>query len=251
MLVKLLDSTNTVIAQQNTAPDGSYQFFVNPGTYHIIEALPAGVIQTTPNPPTETVGFGSPNITNLNFGNFTVTSIGGEVYQDTNGNGALDSGELGLQGWTVNLEDGNGNVLNTFTTGANGLYSFTNLQPGTYRIREIAPLGWIQTTANPADIVNASGVNPASINFGNFQLISIAGEVFNDQTGDGILNGSDSGLAGWTVDLFLNGKLDTTTTSDTNGNYTFGNLAAGTYRVRVEIQTSWQSTNTPARYHRG
>ena len=168
------------------------------------------------------------------------------MYQDTNGNGALDSGESGIQGWTVDLEDTNGNVLKTFTTGANGLYSFTTLGPGTYRIREVAPAGWLQTTANPADIVNASGVNPTSVNFGNFQLISIAGEVFNDLNGDGILNGNDSGLSNWTVDLFLNGKLDTTMTSDTNGDYTFANLGPGTYRIRIESQTSWQTTNTPA-----
>ena len=245
-LISLLDTNNSVIGQENTAADGTYQFFVNPGTYHIVEALPAGVIQTTPNPPSETVAFGSANITNLNFGNFTVTAISGEVYQDTNGNGALDSGEPGIQGWTVNLEDTNGNVLKSITTGANGLYSFTSLQPGTYRIREVAPAGWTQTTTNPADIVNASGINPTSANFGNFQLVSIDGKVFDDLNGDGLLNGSDSGLSGWTVDLFLNGKLDTTMTSDSNGNYSFPNLGPGTYRIRVESQTSWQSTNTPA-----
>ncbi|HKE04180.1 MAG TPA: hypothetical protein VKE91_08975, partial [Blastocatellia bacterium] len=50
----------------------------------------------------------------------------------------------------------------------NGNYSFTNLGPGAYRIREVTPAGSVQTTANPADIVAQSGVNVPGVDFGDF-----------------------------------------------------------------------------------
>ena len=208
--------------------------------------MPTGVIQTTVTPPPQTVNFNSPDVDTLNFGNFTLTSISGEAFQDTNGNGALDSGETGLNGWTIELENTSGVVQQTTMTGTNGTYTFANLQPGAYRIREVGQTGWIQTTVNPGDFVNASAANPTAVNFGNFQPVTIGGEVFNDLNGNGVLDGSDSGLAGWTVDLDLNGSLLETATSDINGDYSFPNLAPGTYRIRVEGQTSWVTTNAPA-----
>ncbi len=172
------------------------------------------------------------------------------MFQDSNGNGVDDSGEPGLQGWTVELETTTGVIEQTATTDVNGDYSFANLLPGTYRVREIGQSGWLQTTGDPADFVIASGTNQTSVNFGNFQLITIGGELFNDLNGNGVLDGNESGVAGWTVDLFLNGALNETTTTDTNGNFSFANLTPGTYRVRVELQMNWVTTNTPARHSR-
>jgi len=47
----LFDDANNQIAQQTTGSNGLYVFFVPAGTYHIVEALPPGVLQTTPTPP--------------------------------------------------------------------------------------------------------------------------------------------------------------------------------------------------------
>ncbi|HEV8061040.1 MAG TPA: SdrD B-like domain-containing protein, partial [Gemmataceae bacterium] len=244
--VTLFDSGNNQVAQTITDSSGDYQFFAGIGTYHVVETLPSGVIQTTPPPPSVTINFGTPDVTNLDFGNFTLVTIGGQVFQDINGNGVDDSGEPGLQGWTVELETTTGVVEQTTTTDVNGDYSFANLQPGTYRVREVGQGGWLQTTGDPTDFVTASGVNQTSVNFGNFQLITIGGELFNDLNGNGVLDGNESGVAGWSVDLFLNGAPTATTTTDTNGDFSFANLTPGTYRVRVELQTNWVTTNTPA-----
>ena len=37
-------------------------------------------------------------------------------------------------------------------TDATGNYTFANLGPGTYRVREVQPAGSTQTTANPANV---------------------------------------------------------------------------------------------------
>ncbi|MBD0312275.1 MAG: hypothetical protein ICV86_05130, partial [Microcoleus sp. T3-bin5] len=53
------------------------------------------------------------------------------------------------------------------STDSLGGYSFANLGPGTYRVREVNQPGWTQTTANPADIIAVSATNVSNINFGN------------------------------------------------------------------------------------
>ena len=54
-------------------------------------------------------------------------------------------------------------------TDANGDYSFTDLDAGTYRVREISQTRWVQTSPNPADIVLAEGQSSSGILFGNRQ----------------------------------------------------------------------------------
>ena len=71
----------------------------------------------------------------------------GTVYNDLNGNGMDDGGDPGLQGWTVELLDSNGNILATTTSAADGSYSFTDLLAGNYTIEEVIPDGWYQTSA--------------------------------------------------------------------------------------------------------
>ena len=79
--------------------------------------------------------------------------------------------DAGLAGWTIELDkDANGTVDATTVTGPGGTYSFTDLTAGTYRVREVGQVGWIQTTVNPGDVSVVSGTNSTGNNFGNFQL---------------------------------------------------------------------------------
>jgi hypothetical protein len=81
---------------------------------------------------------------------------------------------------------------------------------------------------------------------------AIHGQVFNDVNGDGIENGSDTGLAGWTVALIdpSDNSVITTTTTSYNGYYAFLNLSAGAYRIRETPPAGWtQSTRNPADVH--
>jgi hypothetical protein len=83
----------------------------------------------------------------------TTGQISGIVFRDNNLNGILDGSETELAGEVVYLDlNGNG-ILDSnepsTTTAADGLYSFKNLTPGTYTIREQS-LGGV-LLSNPAD----------------------------------------------------------------------------------------------------
>src|SRR5262249_2573533 len=114
-------------------------------------------------------------------------AAGRTVFLDANQNGVLDVGETAA------------------TTTSAGLFTFANLGPGTYRVRQAVAAGDVQTTTNPADVAAQSGVNVGGLNFGTFTLVSLSGQVFNDTDGSGAGAGKP-GLPGWTVFLDTNGN---------------------------------------------
>ena len=64
-------------------------------------------------------------------------SLSGFVYDDLDGSGAMDNGETGLEGVSIQLQgvdDLGNNVTIDATTGIDGSYSFINLRAGTYTI---------------------------------------------------------------------------------------------------------------------
>jgi hypothetical protein len=148
-----------------------------------------------------------------------------------------------LAGWKIALDAVGGTTHLTTVTDAAGDYSFTDLAAGTYRIREVTQPGWMQTTVNPSDITILSGSNITGIDFGNFQLGSIAGLKFQDSNGNGTRDPGEPGLAGWTIALdAVGGTTHLTTVTDAAGDYSFTDLAAGTYRIREVTQPGWMQT---------
>jgi hypothetical protein len=68
--------------------------------------------------------------------------LAGTVYFDTLGTGKFDQGDAYLPGATVSLyQAGSTTPLKTTTTDANGLYVFSQLTPGQYRLVEGPPAG--------------------------------------------------------------------------------------------------------------
>lgn len=55
--------------------------------------------------------------------------IGGMVYTDLNNNGVVDPTEQGIGNTIIDLKDATGNVINTTTTDAAGVYKFTQRDP--------------------------------------------------------------------------------------------------------------------------
>ena len=89
-----------------------------------------------------------------NVSGFTTITISGQEFKDLNGNGVKDAGEPGIDGVTITLDRGADGTVDTSTvTSGGGFYSFSGLGPGTYRIRQVSPPGFIQTTPNPPDVV--------------------------------------------------------------------------------------------------
>ena len=76
---------------------------------------------------------------------------------------------------------------------------------------------------------------------------SASGSVWNDIDNDGLWDGDEPGLEGWTVfiDLDGDGVLDpgeTSTTSDGAGAYAFTGLQPGAYTVVEDVRAGWQQT---------
>ncbi len=82
-------------------------------------------------------------------------TVGNFVWNDMDNDGIQDAGEPGIAGVTVQLKDSNGNVIQTTTTDANGLYQFSGLCAGTYTV--VVPNPPTDYTASPSLV----GSNPA------------------------------------------------------------------------------------------
>jgi ELWxxDGT repeat protein len=190
----------------------------------------------------------------------TGSAICGVVFNDTNGNTKRDANEAGVANLTI-YNDANNNgkydsgEIKTQTDFA-GTYRFSGLPAGNYKIRQILPAGWSQTT--PANnygwtITLGSDQVLTSRNFGaRLQPAgaSISGTVFNDLNNNAKRDTGEAGLAGITIynDANNNSKLDAgekTTTTDANGLYTFLGLSSGSYKIRQILQSGWVQT-TPA-----
>lgn len=102
------------------------------------------------NPLGQSVTLTAGDATGVDFGQFQLGTVTGQVYQDLNGNGTRNAGEPGLAGWRVFI-DANGN--GTFDVGeketisdSNGDYTIAGLRPGAYSlVEELRAPGWSRT----------------------------------------------------------------------------------------------------------
>ena len=186
---------------------------------------------------------------NNNKASTTITvkhRLSGKVYFDKNDSSSYTAGEEGFNGVTVNLVNEAGAVAATTTTDADGNYSFTGLNAGTYTVKvvkdgELANLTQTEDPDGTKD--NASGAitlntdNPVreNVNFGYVKKHAISGNIYLDENRDKTKNGDDLNLSGVTVTLVDgSGNVVATTTTDASGNYNFLGLADGTYTVKVD-----------------
>src|ERR1019366_8788798 len=78
--------------------------------------------------------------------------IGDFVWNDVNGNGCQDTGELGIPNVKVDLYSGTcsttATLIATTNTDSSGKYLFSGLCPGDYQVAITTPAGYAATTAN-------------------------------------------------------------------------------------------------------
>jgi len=172
-------------------------------------------------------------------------TLNGEVYNDLNGDGSLETGELGLSGWTIRLLDTSNNIVASTTTDSSGNYSFPGVSPGSYTVASIAPSGYIPTAPDSGtlSVTAAAGQTINSLNFGEFQTATLSGELFEDSNQNGILDGGESGHSAWTVYL-LNSSNDVISAvkTDSDGAYSFSNLVPGSYAITAVLQPGYIAT---------
>jgi choice-of-anchor A domain-containing protein/uncharacterized repeat protein (TIGR01451 family) len=177
----LTGTGGAVLATTKTSSSGAYEFNnLAAGTYEIQFVAPAGDTFTTPNVGTNpaldssaTPGTGVTAPITLTTGEVDNTvdaglilpaDIRSYVYMDVNDDGIMDDSDTFVAGVTIDLLNATtGAVLATTTTNSGGLYTFSNLSPGSYEIEAIAPAGDVfapqRVTIPAATINNTSAVN--------------------------------------------------------------------------------------------
>ena len=164
-------------------------------------------------------------------------TISGTVWNDLNGDGTMDSGELPISGVTVRLYDNSNNLVGTAVTGANGTYLFSGLTDGNYTVVETDISGYSSTTPNSVATTILAG-NHRILDFGDLRIAAstglgrITGTVINDIDGNGTRNGAEGPISGVNLSLLdQNGNVVHTTTTAADGTYSFNSLPPGQYSV--------------------
>ena len=243
------------IASWTTDANGNYAFeSLFAGVYLVKTDLPGGYAPTY-----DLDGLGTPNCTQIVLGaaqarthidfGYDRASLGDRIWNDANGNGLQDGGELGIPGAVVELFIG-GISLGVTTSDATGFYTFGDLPPDTYRVEvTVSGTGFVPTydidglgSTNQATVNLAAGQDRMDVDFGYKERgedignqgggLGLGDRVWSDVNGNGLQDGGEAGLEGITVQVFnaLNSLVGTEVT-DLNGHYMFTNLPAGTYTV--------------------
>lgn len=259
--IELLNTAGAVIQTTFTNSSGQYEFAgLMPGTYGVRETQPAGYYQGG-----QTIGTGggvisAPDVTSqirvaaatgvvdYDFCELLPASLAGRVFTDPENDGQFGSLDTPLSGVVIELLNTQGVVVQTTQTNAQGQYNFTNLQPGTYSVREKQPAAYYDggekvgshggTLAD--DFISQITLGSAAVATGYdfWELLpgSISGRVHADPEGDCIIGPLDIPLSGVAVQLLdAQGNVLRTTFTDSEGRYRFDNLKPGVYGIR-ELQ---------------
>ena len=266
---------NPVNETTTTDVDGSYLFDdLVPGDYKLTFTTPAGYTTTDVDQggddtndsdadpamggmtATETLTSGENN-TDYDAGYYLPAELGNYTWIDENYNGTQDPGEAPIGGVEVTLTGttGSGEPVNEMqTTGADGLYLFTNLQPGTYKVTFGSAGGdYVSTITDDPDATDAtdsdadgangmtgdytlaSGDSDLSVDAGYYEPASIGDFVWEDEDGDGTQDPTEPGIENVTVELTgtdgQGNPVSETTTTGPDGSYSFDDLAPGEYKL--------------------
>jgi len=184
-----------------------------------------------------------------------LTGISGRVWYDDNFNSAEDDTELGIEDIEVNLLDEDLNILNTTFTDADGNYSFSNLNAGTYRIEIIKSDDldfsfWhhVFDVERNSDVYRSNGLTQplviiqdqilSDIDAGIFlNTTTLSGTVWNDANANSIYDDLELGMESIQVQLFdaVSGNLISTQLTSVSGQYAFNRIQQG--RVYVQFET--------------
>jgi hypothetical protein len=182
-------------------------------------------------------------------------SITGYAYNDLNGNGSYNTGESFVANVLVYIDKNSNGHFDTgeanTRTASNGTYRFSKLPGGTYRVRAVLPSGNRLTDPTRLggswNVTVIYGANAAGKRFGMTNKVLLSGVVFNDANSNKLRDNGEAGLSGFKVyiDRNNNGVWDSNESyrlSDSDGVFTWTNLNAGTYVVRIVTRSGYQRT---------
>lgn len=159
-------------------------------------------------------------------------TIEGFVFNDINQNGVKEIGEKSIKGITIRLEDGS-----EVQTDENGYYVFSRVEIGRRQVT-------LEGRRIPADY---NIISPDKVRVEvklrkttrlNFQLLAggrTEGIVINDANGNGEIDPGETGISD--VLIFLEPGDNVNTFTDGEGEYTFENIMAGSYTLKLDPTT--------------
>jgi len=156
--------------------------------------------------------------------------LGDFIWNDCNGNGIQDLGEVGIANVTIELFDGMGTFVKSVVTDANGMYIINGILPGDYYVKMIVPgdfeITFPKEGANEeldSDFTNFFGpgttnlqyIGPASCEItsfdgGLYQCVPIGDLVWYDNDEDDIFDSTENGINGLKINLYrqINGGTE-------------------------------------------
>jgi hypothetical protein len=182
--------------------------------------------------------------------------VSGVKFEDLNGNGLQDSGEVPLGGVEIRVTGDSGVVFSTVTA-SDGTFQICGLALGEgYKVSEVVPFGYSRT--GPLDRSVAHRVfarggsyfievcegDLSGLDFGNQLLANAIGGVkYEDLNANGQRDPGEPGVPGVTVSLTpAAGGTAQTATTDANGNFIFTGVSAGDYVLAETVPPGFTQT---------
>ena len=297
--VKLLDASNNDSELKSILTDaqGNFSFTnLSSGSYKIFIVLPSDYSFTDLNNSNATndtdsdinpaSGFSNvitlnegENLTNIDAGIFfspsPSSSIGDYIWNDLDSNGVQrdKSLEPPLGDVTVKLfnaavdPNGTGTPLQTTKTNTDGIYEFSTLPAGTYKVKFELLNGYVfspkkvnypasedgdsdaDSASGFSDVITLAdsehiyGVDAGMYAINSTPLVASVGDfVWDDINKDGIQDNTELGIKDVVVKLLDANNSDAelfTTTTDDQGKYSFINLSTGSYKVSFTLPTNY------------
>lgn len=163
-----------------------------------------------------------------------------------------------LEGWHLKLFSGSAQVGDDAVTGADGGYSFTVKEPGTYSVKEVLPTGWTEllpevhygdgsAVLGYDGITASSGTDITGKDFVNFEWLTISGTKFFDANGNGEKDAGEPGLQYWVIKLFRGSvQYGSSATTAADGSYSFLVKDPGIYSIKEVLKPWWIMTHPAA-----
>lgn len=171
--------------------------------------------------------------------------ITGIVYNDTNYNGILNTGEKGIAGVTVKLYDPIAKKYTSVKTDSNGKYRFTVYQLTTYTITPVLPSPYVFSVKKSATVKVVQATNTYTANFFAYKAAEVIGMAYEDfdhnkkLTKGDIAFVSDSQPKPWNtqkVTVTLVGPSGTLKqVINKTGKFDFSGLKPGIYKISASI----------------
>ena len=171
-----------------------------------------------------------------NAGPDQTVNVGNVVQLDGSGSSDVDGDPLTYSWSLISVPAGSGASLDNPTAVKP---KFTADLAGTYVAQLVVNDGKVDSA--PDTVVVSATSEPSRTG-------TITGYKFNDTNGDGIWNGTESGLAGWTIFADMdpwNAQLDPgepSAVTGPDGSYSLSGLVPGVYNVYEVAQSGWQMT---------